>query len=82
MVDEVDAIVQMASWRAAGDRDYPGMNVRTDHYYGDLWDYVMPASSATNQVWTIACNAVGAPRRHRRARSGAARASGRRRACA
>ena len=60
MVEEVDAIVQMASWRAAGGRDYPGMNLRTDHYYGDLWDYVMPASSATNQFWTIACNAVGA----------------------
>ena len=60
MVEKVDAIVQIASWRAAGGRDYPGMNLRTDHYYGDLWDYVMPASSATNQVWTIACNAVGA----------------------
>jgi len=59
MVEEVDAIVQIASWRAAGHRDYPGMNERTDHYYGELWDYVMPASSATNQVWTIACNAVG-----------------------
>ncbi len=35
------------------------MNLRTDHYYGELWDYVMPACSATNQVWTIACNAVG-----------------------
>ena len=56
---EVDAIVQVASWRSAGDRDYPGMNLRTDHYYGALWDYVMPANSATNQVWTIACNAVG-----------------------
>ncbi|MCP9490600.1 MAG: carbon-nitrogen hydrolase family protein [Solirubrobacteraceae bacterium MAG38_C4-C5] len=59
MVAEVDAIVQIASWRAAGSRDYPGMNLRTDHYYGELWDYVMPASSATNQIWTIACNAVG-----------------------
>jgi predicted amidohydrolase len=59
MTEEVDAIVQIASWRAAGCRDYPGMNLRTDHYYGELWDYVMPASSATNQVWTIACNAVG-----------------------
>ncbi|MDQ3723722.1 MAG: carbon-nitrogen hydrolase family protein [Actinomycetota bacterium] len=60
MVEEVDAIVQLASWRAAGRRDYPAMNLRTDHYYGELWDYVMPASSAANQVWTIACNAVGA----------------------
>ena len=59
MVQEVDAIVQIASWRAAGVRDYPAMNRRSDQYYGDLWDAVMPASSATNQVWTIACNAVG-----------------------
>ena len=57
--DEVDAILQVASWRAAATRDYPSMNVRTDSYYGDLWDSVMSASSATNQVWTIACNAVG-----------------------
>jgi predicted amidohydrolase len=59
VVDEVDAIVELASWRAAATRDYPGMNVRTDLYYGDLWDSVLQASSATNQVWTIACNAVG-----------------------
>jgi len=57
--DKVDAIIQIASWRAAADREYPGMNIRTDHYYGDLWDFVMPANSAMNQVWTIACNAVG-----------------------
>ena len=57
--DNVDAILQVASWRAAAHREYPSMNVRTDSYYGDLWDSVMSASSATNQVWTIACNAVG-----------------------
>ncbi len=59
IVDEVDGIVQVASWRAAATRDYPTMNVRTDSYYGDLWDSVIAAGSATNQVWTIACNAVG-----------------------
>jgi len=59
LADEVDAILQVASWRAAAVRDYPTMNVRTDSYYGDLWDSVMAAASATNQVWTIACNAVG-----------------------
>ena len=57
--DEVDAIVQVASWRAAATRDYAGMNVRTDSYYGDLWDKVMAANSAINQVWTFSCNAVG-----------------------
>ena len=59
VVDEVDAIVEIASWRAVATRDYPGMNVRTDLYYGDLWNSVLAAASATNQVWTIACNAVG-----------------------
>jgi predicted amidohydrolase len=59
VADEVDVIVEIASWRAAATRDYPGMNVRTDLYYGNLWDSVLPAASASNQVWTIACNAVG-----------------------
>lgn len=57
--DGVDAIVQIASWRAAASREYPFMNVRTDMYYGELWDKVIAASSAQNQVWTIACNSVG-----------------------
>ena len=57
--DKVDVIVELASWRAAATRDYAGMNVRTDAYYGQLWDGVIAANSAINQVWTIACNAVG-----------------------
>jgi predicted amidohydrolase len=57
--DSVDAIVQIASWRGASSREYPMMNVRTDLYYGELWDVVLAATSAQNQVWTIACNAVG-----------------------
>lgn len=57
--DSIDAVVQVASWRGASSRDYPGMNVRTDLYYGELWDTVLAASSAQNQLWTIACNAVG-----------------------
>jgi predicted amidohydrolase len=57
--DGVDCIFQLASWRTAAMREYPSMNVRTDSYYGDLWDSVMTTASATNQVWTIACNAVG-----------------------
>jgi len=59
MTDGVRVILQLASWRGVASRDYPGMNVRSDHYYGALWDTVMAASSATNQIWTIACNAVG-----------------------
>jgi predicted amidohydrolase len=57
--DDVDAIIEVASWRAAATRDYPALNIRTDHYYGDLWNCVLPATAATNQVWVVACNAVG-----------------------
>jgi predicted amidohydrolase len=57
--DGINAVVELASWRGAASRDYPGFNVRSDRYYGELWDVVMSAYSATNQVWTFACNAVG-----------------------
>ena len=57
--DGVDAIIQVASWRAGANREYPLMNVRSDRYYGELWDMTMSASSAQNQVWTFAANAVG-----------------------
>ncbi len=57
--DGVDGIIQVASWRAESNRDYPYMNVRRDRYYGELWDMTMAASSAQNQVWTFAANAVG-----------------------
>jgi predicted amidohydrolase len=59
VVDGVDAVVEIASWRAAATRDYPSLNVRTDQYYGALWDIVLPAAAAVNQTWVIACNAVG-----------------------
>jgi len=58
-LDKVDAIIELASWRAQALRDYPGMNVGTDLYYGSLWDMLLPAMAAMNQVWIIACNAVG-----------------------
>lgn len=57
--DGVDGILQVASWRGASSREYGHMNVRTDLYYGQLWDTVLAAASAQNQVWTFACNAVG-----------------------
>jgi predicted amidohydrolase len=58
-IEKVDAIIQIASWRSRARRDYPGMNVGSDTYYGDLWDMVLPGIAATKQVWVIACNAVG-----------------------
>ena len=59
IMDGVDAIIEIASWRGAATRDYPGLNIRTEHYYGDLWNTVLPASAAITQSWIIACNAVG-----------------------
>jgi len=58
-IDKVDAIIEVASWRGLAFRDYPGMNVGTDLYYAALWDMLLSARAATNQVWVIACNAVG-----------------------
>lgn len=58
-IDKVDAIIELASWRVLAFCDYPGMNIGTDSYYAELWDMLLPAQAATNQVWIIACNAVG-----------------------
>ena len=59
MFDEPDAIIANSSWRGSGERNYPQMNVKTDHYYGYLWDILMPAMAAANQSWIISSNAVG-----------------------
>ena len=59
MIDKVDTVLQLASWRAMARRDYPHMNVKTDVYYGYLWDLMMASTAASNQIWVIACNAVG-----------------------
>jgi len=59
MIHRVDAIIQLASWRGTSEREYPGVNVKTDHYYGFLWDLMAASRAATNQVWLVACNAVG-----------------------
>jgi len=58
-IENVDAIIEVASWRSLAFRDYPGMNIGTDTYYAALWDIILPAQAATNQIWIIACNAVG-----------------------
>ena len=57
--DHVDAIVTMAHWRSEAVREYPKMNVMTDHYYGFLWDIMNSSKAAYNQVWSLAANAVG-----------------------
>lgn len=58
-LDHVDAIVTLASWRSEATREYPLMNIKTDHYYGFLWDLMNSSKAAYNQVWSLGVNAVG-----------------------
>lgn len=58
-VDEVDAIITMADWRSEAIREYPDMNIRTDHYYGFLWNLMNSSKAAYNQIWSLAVNSVG-----------------------
>lgn len=58
-IDKVDGVIQIASWRGSSERKYPGMNISTDKYYGDLWDMLMDGTAARNQMWVISTNAVG-----------------------
>ncbi len=57
--DHVDAIITMAHWRSEAVREYPSMNIMTDHYYGYLWEIMNSSKAAYNQVWSLAANAVG-----------------------
>lgn len=59
MVDEVDAVIQVASWRGPAVRNYPGMNRFANMYYGELWDMLMPSTAARNQISVVAANACG-----------------------
>ncbi len=63
MIDKIDAFVELASWRATSEREYPGMNVGSDHYYGFIWDLMASSQAAFNQIWGIASNAVGTQKR-------------------
>lgn len=57
--DHVDAIVTMANWRSEALREYPRMNIMSDHYYGFLWDLMNASKAAYNQVWSLGANMVG-----------------------
>lgn len=59
MFGKVDAFVQVASWRGTSQREYPLAKVRSDHYYGFIWDLMASSQAAFNQAWVIACNSVG-----------------------
>jgi len=58
-IDEVDAIVTTAAWHSEAVREYSKMNVRTDHYYGFIWDLMNASKAAYNQVWSLGANWVG-----------------------
>ncbi len=57
--DDVDAIITMANWRSEAKREYPEMNIKTDHYYGFLWNLMNSSKAAYNQVFSLAANMVG-----------------------
>jgi predicted amidohydrolase len=59
LVDHVDAIVLQASWRGPAIRSYPVCGLKDTHYYGHLWDTLIPAQAALSQTWFFAANAVG-----------------------
>lgn len=59
IVDHVDAIVLQASWRGPAVRRLPIPGTTCAHYYGYLWDTLIPAQAALSQSWFIAANAVG-----------------------
>ncbi len=57
--DHVNGIITMANWRSEALREYPRMNIMSDHYYGLLWDLMNASKAAYNQIWTISANMVG-----------------------
>ncbi len=57
--ERVDALVTMAAWRSQAIREYEKMNVRTDRYYGYLWDLMNASNAAYNQIWSLGSNWVG-----------------------
>lgn len=57
--DRVDSIITMANWRSEALREYPRMNIMSDHYYGFLWDLMNASKAAYNQIWSLGANMVG-----------------------
>lgn len=58
-IDNVDAIITIAAWQSQAVREYSQMNIRTDHYYGFIWDLMSASKAAYNQVWSLGVNWVG-----------------------
>jgi len=63
MVDSVQVIVQIASWRATSSRKYyvdgPISVIEVPNYYGYQWDNMILARAMTNQISLIGCNTFG-----------------------
>jgi len=58
-IDRVDAIITIAAWHSEAIREYSLMNVRTNHYYGFIWDLMNSSKAAYNQIWCLGANWVG-----------------------
>lgn len=58
-IDGVDAIMTTAAWHSQAVREYSKMNVRTDHYYGYIWDLMNASKAAYHQIWSLGANWVG-----------------------
>jgi predicted amidohydrolase len=59
VVDDIDAIVEIAAWSGGGSRQYPQVGAGVDGYYAWYWDTIMSSRSCTHNIWTIACNNAG-----------------------
>jgi len=63
MVDEVQVIAQISSWRATSSRKYyvhePIGTIEKQNYYGHQWDYMIHVRAMTNQISMIGCNSFG-----------------------
>jgi predicted amidohydrolase len=57
--ESVDGIIITAAWRRNTRRTYPGLGIKTEGYYAYQWRIMCPATAAMNQIWLVACNAVG-----------------------
>jgi len=57
--ENVDAIIIPAAWRRDARRVYPSLGIEIEDYYAYQWEIMLRAMAAMNQVWMIACNAVG-----------------------
>ena len=56
---KADLLIVTAAWRRQGRRDYPGLGIREQDVYQGMWETLVRALAAQNQVWVMAANCVG-----------------------